>query len=61
MSNRVAQLLDDVTLQQLLIQAWRLGFNASTEQCNGEYPQGLADDGKADVEHLLQTFQSTRQ
>lgn len=57
MTNR----LDDAALEQLLIQAWRLGFNSSTEQCNGEFPHCLVDDGKADIQGLIQTFKVASQ
>lgn len=61
MSNVITQLLDDAALEQLLIQAWHLGFNTSTERCNGEFPDGLEDDGKADIQELIQTFKASGQ
>ena len=61
MSNVITQLLDDAALEQLLIQAWHLGFHTSTERCNGEFPDGLEDDGKADIQELIQTFKAASQ
>lgn len=56
MSSVITQQLDDSALEQLLIQAWHLGFNASTERCNGEFPGGLEDDGKADIRELIESL-----
>lgn len=61
MSNVITQVLDDEALKQLLIQAWRLGFNTSTERCNGEFPGGLEDDGQADIQELIQALQAASQ
>lgn len=57
MGNQITKQISDELLEQLLISAWELGFNTSTESCNGEFPGGLGNECRDDVKDLIAKLQ----